>query len=1153
MIYKSCTSAFKFVWRQSEFAFLGAAAPVAASFIFISQLTRKENGKMKQRLKLLILFVVLAIVLSSMFSCKDDKNDDGNSGYTDGENTPDNNGTTSGGDNTNGNGGDNTSPGENTGGEVTDITVTFFANGGLFENSQLSITQSVKPGERLQVPSSPTRDGYTFTQWYKDSSLEEIWDFDNDTVVSQVSIYAGWEIVEQKVTFVLNYDNIDPVVQSTVNGLVTNVPQRHGYVFNGWWLSDGKNSDGEYILSQKWDSTELVTESGLVLYAEWVEAPTLDIQLPAPSVSFNNNVFSWGAITGAVRYDIRVYKSGTATEIMSTYDTGTSWTFPSDYDADYYTVKIRAIGDGLNTINSSYTSKSYAHNILGLTSQINIDIATSVLTWTMVKNATEYDLYVNDKLVETVANTSYDMSDYDAGTYSIKIVAIRSGYKSSTTATKIEKKRLKTPSANLYINIEGGTYLLEWNSVANADVYKLNFGGTEIEVSKASSYAFDNDSDFWKGTNNIEFSLVAFDKDADYLVSTVGEVLNINKYSAFTVEKNIAEAGTTSVTGLIYVNDEQISDKYLLKVDSVSTTSDSCVYADEGASLTITAQNNGGYDWLGWYKGEELITTDTSYTFENSEQILTYTAKFAISSEMEKFNFTTNQGSFTITGIKDKSVTEIVVPDYVVSISKGAFSECSNLNSITLPFVGATNDGTSNTHFGYIFGASSYSDNASYVPSSLKAVVITGGTRIGSSAFYGCTNIIQIENGVSYVDKWVVDCDTSVTSVTLRFDTVGISGSAFYGCSSLTSITIPDSVTSIGNDAFYKCSRLTSITIPDSVTSIGNYAFRDCSNLNAVYITDISKWCAIDFGDYDANPLEYAKNLYLNGELVSGDIVLEGITRIGNYALYNQTGITSITIPDSVTSIGSGAFYGCSKLTSVNFGENSKLTSIGVSAFRGCSSLNAVYITDISKWCAIDFYNYEANPLYYAKKLYLNRELVTELVIPEDVTNISDYAFYNCTSLISVTIPDSVTSIGNSAFSGCSRLTSITIPDSVTSIGNYAFFGCKSITSITIPDSVTSIGDRAFLWCSSLISVTIPDSVTSIGNAAFSWCSSLTSITIPDSVRRIGNSAFRGCSSLTSITFQGTKAEWNSITKGSNWDYDTGNYTVHCTDGRFTK
>ena len=176
--------------------------------------------------------------------------------------------------------------------------------------------------------------------------------------------------------------------------------------------------------------------------------------------------------------------------------------------------------------------------------------------------------------------------------------------------------------------------------------------------------------------------------------------------------------------------------------------------------------------------------------------------------------------------------------------------------------------------------------------------------------------------------------------------------------------------------------------------------------------------------------------------------------------------------------LGDYAFYGCSGLTSLTI--PSSVTSIGGEAFRDCSGL-------------------------------------TSLTIPSSVTSIGDYAFFGCSSLTSLTITSSVTSIGNNAFYGCSSLTSLTIPSSVTSIGYAAFSDCSSLTSLTIPSSVTSIGEAAFYGCSSLTSLTIPSGVTSIGEAAFSGCSGLTSLTIPSSVTSIGNYALKGCSGLTSI------------------------------------
>ena|GEM_PF-3518186 len=400
----------------------------------------------------------------------------------------------------------------------------------------------------------------------------------------------------------------------------------------------------------------------------------------------------------------------------------------------------------------------------------------------------------------------------------------------------------------------------------------------------------------------------------------------------------------------------------------------------------------------------------------------------------------------------------------------------------------------------------------------------------------------SIPNGVtSIIDSCFYNCN-NLKSITIPDSVTKIEGRAFYECSNLTSITLPDSITSIGEGAFYNCSRLTSITLGNSVTSIGEGAFYGCNSLTSVYYTgDIASWCGIKFGNEYSNPLRYAHNLYINNELIKDIVIPDTVTEIKARAFYNWNG-TSITIPASVTSIGEYAFYDCSNLTSV------------------------YYTGDIASWCGITFGTYiSCNPLIYAHNLYINNKLIKDIVIPDTVTEIKDYAFSGWDGT-SITIPDSVTSIGEGAFYWCSSLTSvyytgdiaswcgITFGDSLSNPlrdAHNLYIDNELIKEIVIPDTVTEIGYQFTGWNGT--SITIPDSVTNIGNDAFFNCSSLTSITIPGSVTSIGDGAFYECRNLTSIAFQGTKAQWNAISKGSEWNYETGDYMVHCSDGDIPK
>ena len=478
------------------------------------------------------------------------------------------------------------------------------------------------------------------------------------------------------------------------------------------------------------------------------------------------------------------------------------------------------------------------------------------------------------------------------------------------------------------------------------------------------------------------------------------------------------------------------------------------------------------------------------------------------------------------------------------SICNMAFEDCKSLASITIP--------NSVTSIGYgafenCLKVSIYMHNNEYAKkycetNNLKYQILSSILHEDET---GSLKWVLYENGLfeisgngempDYKDysPWY-KYRGSITSVMIGDGVTSIGNSAFSGCEGLTSITIPDSVTSIGNSAFSGCKDLTSITIPNSVTYIGNGAFSDCSALGSI---TVSKGNTV-YHSKDNCLIETASRTLIAG-CKNSVIPTDGsVTRIGGDAFNGCTGLTSITIPGGVTSIGDYAFYNCPNVV-IYFCNNEY-------AKKYCETNNLKYQILPSilhegesgdlKWVLYEnglleitgsgkmswSYSYDSSPWY------AYRDSITSVTIGDGVTSIGDYAFYECTGLTLINIPDGVMSIGNMAFYKCTGLASITIPDGVTSIGGGAFYDCSALESITVSEGNTVyhsngnclIGTASKTLIAGCKNSVIPadGSVTSIGEYAFYGCEGLTSITIPDSVTSIGAKVFYGCVALESIT-----------------------------------
>ena len=524
-----------------------------------------------------------------------------------------------------------------------------------------------------------------------------------------------------------------------------------------------------------------------------------------------------------------------------------------------------------------------------------------------------------------------------------------------------------------------------------------------------------------------------------------------------------------------------------------------------------------------------------------------------ISLESGVFSGCTSLKKLSITGAESsvgdaavQNCTSLTTADLsgVVSVGTSAFEGCTSLTSVQLP------------------NAASIGDGAFRACDALADVTFpTTSTAIGKFAFACCTSLTEVKiTAYSLTLGQSAFYNSGLQWISITGEIKTIEPWTFAECP-LRVMCIPEGVTSIGYRAFYNCKELCSIYIPDSVKSINNDAFTveggRYDRLRVFYGNDRYHWNTLT-ADHTSGRLKYASVTYDYGPIsnaaingtgscgqVAGEsdkvqwtytadgtltirgsgpmydfgwmstrpwtvympavhsvVIEEGVTSVGSCAFCEDGGqLAAVQLPESLTSIGDGAFDGCRSLTSIAIPDG--VTAIGKSAFSDCTSL-------------------------------------TSIAIPDGVTAIDDFTFFRCTSLVSVVIPDSVTSIGEKAFYNCTALTSITIPEGVTTIGESAFAGCTSLASVVIPDSVTSIGENAFSGCTALAAVklgggltsieaglfdgcpitdlTISEGVTTIGERAFAG-GKFQKLTLPDSITTIGPSAFSGCADLTSVTF----------------------------------
>lgn len=467
------------------------------------------------------------------------------------------------------------------------------------------------------------------------------------------------------------------------------------------------------------------------------------------------------------------------------------------------------------------------------------------------------------------------------------------------------------------------------------------------------------------------------------------------------------------------------------------------------------------------------------------------------------------------------SMTEIALPNSicgypVTQVAPGLFQNRQTLKSVTLP------SGLTAIPNELFSGCSALTDVN--IPESV--------TRIGNYAFKNCTTLktVTIPDSVTSIGDFAFMGCSVLTEIDLPDSVTSIGQYAFYNCAALKSATLPSGLTELPDDIFDGCSALTEITIPAGVMSIPDCAFYLCTSLKKVTLPE--GLTSIGYSAFEECPLEtidIPDSVETIGSYAFYACGLEtltlpaSLTTIGDYA-FQSNDLTEITIPETVTTIGEYAFDD-NNLTTVIIPSSGTL--IGTDAFANCSSDLVIYCEEDS---AAQTYAQEDNVPYILYRLDQNAltasiiassGAMTDVVIPVSiagypVTEISDSAFQNNTTLTSIVIPEGVTRIGIDAFNGCTALETIDLPDSLETIGVYAFYQ-SGLTSVALPKSLTRLPSSVFDDCDSLTTVTFEGDVTSIGTYAFSNCNTLTTITLPETVTSIGQGAFRDCTQLPTI------------------------------------
>ena len=1067
-----------------------------------------------------------------------------------------------------------------------DYVITLNPDGGTLSTTSLN----VKFGKTYSLP-TPTKTGYTFEGWY--NGLQYVTSGTWYTTYD-ITLKAIWSKTKYAITYNLDggVNNASNPKEYTIDDSVTlYAPTKEGHTFIGW-LATGQSTS---VYSP---TIEVGSTGNKTFTAVW--SPN------TYTITFDANGGTYNKTTETVTFG-QYYKPTSATRTGYTfnnwhYDTGNG--YYEEYCNDYYGIAHNITLQAWWTANNyTITYDANGGTISSTTQSVKYDSTYTLRTPTRT-GYTFLGWYNGENKVDggiwKLTSGLSLKAEWQVKTYNVTFNANEGNCSTtSLTATFDEYLTLPTPTRTGYTF--SGWY--SGNTKYSSGTWK-----TDGNVSLTAK---------WTARTDIPYVVNHYQEniyDSGYTLYTTQNLTGTadatiqpttNSYTGFTSPSK--QTVTVNPDGSRVVNYYYTRNSYSITFVTNGGNSISKITQKYQTSLNVPDAVREDYTFGGWFTNATLTssyskpttmpaTSKTIYAYwaeENKPGDFTYSGSSAITVSAYKGSSTTMWipayiGGKPVTTIPESvfasktSITKVVVPDTVETIGSGAFKGCTSLVDITLPFVGNSEFAENNYQqvFGWIFGyndtsnstiADNYTTSSSngtaqaleqwsyssmrmvyyYIPKSISNVTITTQTAIPNNAFRNC-DLIE--------------------TINLPDNTISLGSAVFYNCKSVSAYnesagisSLPESITSIPDYAFANNTALSEIFLPTNVKSIGAYAFSGCTALIGVK-TKSPVVALKTIGAYAFNGCTSLCHYFNGGENEIN--VPINTTSIGTYAFANNTSITKIVVPNTVSKIGSSAFRGCSALVDISLpfvgnnegAENNYQQVFGwIFGYNDTSNSTIAdnYSTNSSNGTAqaLEQWSYSSMRMvyYYIPKsvrnvtitkqtaipnnAFRNCDLIETIKIPSNTVSIGNYAFYNCKAVTSYNgnehgvsiLPATLVNISDYAFNNNKALLKVVFSPALESIGSYAFNGCTALTEATAASNITTlttIGSYAFNGCTSLSyyflgeenELNIPTNTVSIGTHAFANNVAITKVVVPDTVTLIGVAAFRGCSSLEDIT-----------------------------------